>query len=71
MVAICKDVQREGHFTWKKGPEPSSPITLPTLNSFVLKSTEISATLVLKSARRMVNVALVLVLTPCMESISL
>jgi hypothetical protein len=38
-------------------------MTPPTINSFGLKSTEISAKLMLKSARRMANVALVLVLT--------
>ena len=71
MVAICEDAQREQYFTERKRPKPCSPTTLPSLNLFGLNLTEISAMLMLECARRMINVALVYVLTYLRESISL
>ena len=73
MVSICEDAQREQYFTQRKRPEPCSPTTLQSLNLFGLNLTEISATFMLECARsrRMINVALVYVLTYLYESISL
>ena len=63
MLAICEDVQREGYLTGKKGARPSSSTALSSLNSLGFNSAEISATLMLKRVRLMVNVTLVWVLT--------
>ena len=71
MVAICEDAQREQYFTQRETPKPCSATTLPSLNLFGLNLTEISATVMLECAPRMINVALVYVLTYLHESISL
>jgi hypothetical protein len=63
MVAICEDAQREGNFIRKQRLQPSSLTALLSPNSFSLNLTEISATLLLKRARWIVNVAHVWVRT--------
>jgi hypothetical protein len=72
MVAICEDAQREAHFTLRERlQQPSSVTALCSPNTFGLNSITISATLMLKGARRMSNKALELALTTLYEIISL
>jgi hypothetical protein len=63
MVAIWEEAQCEGHFLQREGLQPSSATALSPTNKFGLNSISITATLTLKRVRRMVNTALVLVLT--------
>ena len=71
MVDICEDAQREQYFTQRKRPKPCSPTASLSLNLFGLNLTEILAMFVLESGRRIINLALVYILTYLYESISL